>query len=102
MKRSEKGTQSKLTKCSQRVNPGEGYRDAYCARLVTVEIWEKNNLELKKVFLSLTTEQFTKEKRKKLCMCTFEMSDYMNKKLKKTTGILLSEDMIEEEIIFYT
>lgn len=35
-------------------------------------------------------------------MCTFEMSDYMNKKLKKTTGILLSEDMIEEEIIFYT
>ena len=58
-------------------------KDAACLLCHTsnsLEIWKKMILSWKKSFLSLTIEQFTKEKRKKLCMCTFEMFDYMNKK----------------------
>ena len=58
-------------------------KDAACLLCHTsnsLEIWKKIILSWKKSFLRLTIEQFTKEKRKKFCMCTFEMFDYMNKK----------------------
>lgn len=52
---------------------------------------------MEKSFLALIIEQLTKDKRKKMCVYKFEMSEYKNKnKLEK----LLQENITIKETIF--
>lgn len=62
----------------------------------TLQVWNKKN-RVEKSFLALIIEQLTKDKRKKMCVYKFEMSEYKNKnKLEK----LLQENMTAKETIF--
>lgn len=79
------------------MNLEEWYVNIYCAILAIPCRFEIKKTRVEKSFLALIIEQLTKDKRKKMCVYKFEMSEYKNKnKLEK----LLQENMTIKETIF--